>query len=211
MADLGPRLWLVRTAPGTWQPDSMILNSAERRRARAFARPQDRSRYVAAHTALRLLLSAETGVAPRHVAIIRQPCPVCGGPHGRPVLADGPPHFSLAYSQDLCLIALARTAIGVDLERVPPPEAAASLATTLHPQERSELDRLPADKRALAFTRAWVRKEAWLKGMGTGLTRRLSTDYVGTGARRAAQPAGWTITDVTVDPTRAAAIAVRHG
>ncbi|MEU7407793.1 4'-phosphopantetheinyl transferase superfamily protein [Streptomyces sp. NPDC042638] len=210
MADPGLRLWLVHTAPGTWQPDPMLLDAAERRRARAFDRPQDRLRYVAARTALRLLLCAGTGVAPRHVALIRQPCPVCGGPHGRPGLVDGPPPFSLAYSQDLCLIALARTPVGVDLERVPPPEAVASL-TTLHPREQSELDRLPGHERALAFTRAWVRKEAWLKGIGTGLTRGLSTDYVGTGAGTAAQPAGWTITDVTVDPTRAAAIAVRDG
>ncbi|MEU0251793.1 4'-phosphopantetheinyl transferase superfamily protein [Streptomyces sp. NPDC006184] len=211
MAYHEPRLWLVRTVPGGRQPDPSVLDGLERRRARAFARPGDRIRYVTAHTALRLLLSARTGVTPPRVVLTREPCPVCGGPHGRPALADGTLHFSLAYSDDLCLIAIAGSPVGVDIERVPPPDIVTGLTSALHPEEQAALGRLPEDERPLAFTRIWVRKEAWLKAIGTGLSRGLSTDHVGTGAAPGPAPPGWTITDVTVGPARAAALAVPHG
>ncbi|MGW1290916.1 hypothetical protein ACWDBD_46235 [Streptomyces sp. NPDC001118] len=60
MADAEPRPWIVRLASKARQPGLPLLDGAERRRARAFAPLQDRLRYAAAHTTLRLLLSAET-------------------------------------------------------------------------------------------------------------------------------------------------------
>jgi 4'-phosphopantetheinyl transferase len=191
------------------------LDARERRRARAFARTADRARYVTAHTELRRLLAVRLGIAPRQVTLALEPCPVCGARHGRPAVAAGTPHFSLAYSGDLCLIALADIPVGVDMERVPPPDAAAGLARDLHPWERAELAALPEEERPLAFTRAWVRKEAYLKGLGTGLARGLSTDYLGTGAAPPEGPSGWTITDIAMDIAMdsglSAAIALRHG
>ncbi|MFB7008681.1 MULTISPECIES: 4'-phosphopantetheinyl transferase family protein [unclassified Streptomyces] len=203
-----PALWLVRAdtpvAPTT-------LDAGERRRARAFAQDAVRDRYVAGHAALRRLLAARLGVPPRQVALTREPCPVCGGPHGRPTVAGGtPPYFSLAYSGGLCLIALADTPVGVDMERIPPSDVVSGLAADLHPVERAELAGLPEDERPRAFARAWVRKEAYLKGLGTGLALGLSAAYVGTGMAPAECLEGWAIADVAVDSGRVAAIAARH-
>ncbi|WP_229841528.1 4'-phosphopantetheinyl transferase superfamily protein [Streptomyces brasiliensis] len=40
----------------------------------------------------------------------------------------------------------------------------------MHPEEQTELGRRTEEtERALAFSRGWVRKEAWLKGIGTGM------------------------------------------
>ncbi|MFJ2629538.1 4'-phosphopantetheinyl transferase family protein [Streptomyces sp. NPDC087532] len=202
-----PALWLVRAdmpvAPTT-------LDAGERRRARAFAQGAVRDRYVAGHAALRRLLAARLGVPPRQVALTREPCPVCGGPHGRPTVVGGTPYFSVAYSGGLCLIALADTPVGVDMERIPLSDVVSGLAADLHPVERAELAALPDDERPLAFARAWVRKEAYLKGLGTGLARGLSFDYVGTGIAPAECLEGWTIADVAVDSGRVAAIAARR-
>ncbi|WP_086729386.1 4'-phosphopantetheinyl transferase family protein [Streptomyces carpinensis] len=203
-----PVLRLVRTET---QADPSTLDARERRRAFAFARAAYRDRYVTAHTELRRLLAVRLGIAPRQVTLAREPCPVCGAPHGRPAVAAGAPHFSLAYSADLCLIALAATPVGVDMEAVPPPDVAAQLACGLHPRERTELAALPEEERPLAFTRIWVRKEAYLKGLGTGLAKGLSTDYLGAGAAAAEGPPGWTIADIAMDSSLSAAIALRHG
>ncbi|MFE4961071.1 4'-phosphopantetheinyl transferase family protein [Streptomyces sp. NPDC056653] len=169
----------------------------------------ERNRYVAAHTALRRHLAIRLGVAPRKVALTREPCPTCGGPHGRPVVVGGSPYFSLAYSGDLCLVAVADTPVGVDMEHIPPPDVVTELIPYLHPRERDELASLPEIERPLAFARTWVRKESYLKGLGTGLRRGLSTDYVGTGAAPTQDLPGWTIADVTVHGSRTAAIALR--
>ncbi|MFF2327299.1 MULTISPECIES: 4'-phosphopantetheinyl transferase family protein [unclassified Streptomyces] len=198
-------LWLVRADPPV-PPTS--LNAGERRRARTLAGVTERDRYVAAHTALRRHLAARLGVPPPQVALTRERCPVCGAPHGRPAVVGGSPHFSLAYSDDLALVAVADTPVGVDMERIPPPDVVDGLIPHLHPRERDELVALPEGERPLAFARTWVRKEAYLKGLGTGLSRGLATDYVGTGAAPAEDPPGWMIARVTVGGRRTAAIAV---
>ncbi|GGJ63601.1 4'-phosphopantetheinyl transferase family protein [Streptomyces brasiliensis] len=141
-----PALWLIHADPSV-APSS--LDAAELHRAHTLAgtgRTEIHDRYVAAHTGLRRLLAARLGVPPRQVALTREPCPVCGGPHGRPAVAGGTPHFSLAYSGSLCLVALADTPVGVDMERIPPSEL-----VNLHPREQDELMAMPEDKRPLAF------------------------------------------------------------
>jgi 4'-phosphopantetheinyl transferase len=202
-----PALWLVRADPRA-VPSS--LDAGERRRARAFTRPEIRSRYISAHTALRRLLADRLGIAPGEVVFTRESCPVCGAPHGRPAVAGAAAHFSLAYSGGLSLIALADTPVGVDMECVPSPRAVTGIVPELHPREQAELAVLPEDERALAFALTWVRKEAYLKGLGAGLARGLGLDYVGSGAAPGGVVPGWTIEDVTVDVSRAAAVAVRR-
>ncbi|MFF2409889.1 4'-phosphopantetheinyl transferase family protein [Streptomyces sp. NPDC058092] len=105
---------------------------------------------------------------------------------------------------------MANTPVGVDMERIPPPEQATRLGSELHPREAMELLALPAQDRPLAFARAWVRKEAYLKGLGTGLTRGLSADDVGTGPAPAQGLPGRLIADITLGRSRVAAIAVRR-
>ncbi|MEV6162486.1 4'-phosphopantetheinyl transferase superfamily protein [Streptomyces sp. NPDC052052] len=198
-------LWLVRADPA---PPPALLDAGERRRARALAGVTERNRYVAAHTALREQLAARLGVAPQRVELTREPCPMCGAPHGRPAVVGGAAYFSLAYSDDLALVAVADAPVGVDIERVPPPGVVDGLLPHLHPRERDELVALPESERPSAFARTWVRKEAYLKGLGTGLGRGLSTDYVGTGATPTTTSPRWIIAEVEVGSLRAAAIAV---
>ncbi|SFE51440.1 4'-phosphopantetheinyl transferase [Actinacidiphila alni] len=198
------------------------LDDGERDRAAGLTRTGDRVRYLSAHVALRRLLSAYTGIEPQALRLGRDRCPCCGGPHGRPVLlgrgretAQDWPQFSLSHSHQVAVVALAGATVGVDVQRVPPANAVRLCLPDLHPAEQAELAAVPGRRRPAAFARLWTRKEAYLKGLGTGLRRDLAADYLGTGAPGPARrgtphrPAGWSVTDVPGPPGHATAAAVR--
>lgn len=180
------------------------------RRAASFARPADRAAYATAHTALRQLLGGYLDRPPAALTFVREPCPGCAGPHGRPAVVQaggGPPlHFSLAHSRGLIAVAVAPRVIGVDVERLPSPETVEACARALHPGEQAELAAAPPGERRAHFGRLWTRKEAYLKALGTGLSRHPRTDYLGSDLRR--RPARWAVLDLPAGPEHAAAIAV---
>lgn len=209
----GPALWLVDAlkdadAALLLAPD--ILDADERKRAAAFHRDRDRRMYTAAHVALRMLLGDRLRTAPETVEFIREECPTCGGPHGRPAVPGGRLHFSLSHSGGLALIGLADTVIGVDVEQTPTLDVADQTARMLHPDETAELEALPEDARAVGFGRAWTRKEAYLKAIGTGLSRSPALDYMGTGPAPAQHQPDWTLADVAVPEGYLAAVATRR-
>ncbi|MGD9485993.1 4'-phosphopantetheinyl transferase superfamily protein [Streptomyces sp. TRM70308] len=205
-----PALWLVdvarhRETAARLAPD--VLDADEQKRAATFVRPQDQDLYRTSHVALRLLLGAHLALPPAKVRFTRLSCPGCGEPHGRPAVADGALHHSLSHTGGLALVALATTPVGVDVERLPSPDTVANTARALHAREAAELAPLSAEDSPAAFARAWTRKEAYLKGLGIGLGRDPSLDYVGTGPTAAGLP-GWTIADVRVPTGYAAAVAL---
>ena len=206
-------VWLIRrpkldVAPGTL--DLSELDDAERRRAASFIRPSDGITYASAHIALRRLLGGYLGVPPEDVTFVREPCPGCGDPHGRPAVAyPSPPlHFSLAHSQGMAAVGVAATPLGIDVERLPREQTVEVCTPALHPDERAELAAVDADGRRLLFGQLWTRKEAYLKGIGTGLSRLPAQDYLG--AEPAGRPPGWTILDLPAGPRHQAAVAVRR-
>ncbi|WP_093803787.1 4'-phosphopantetheinyl transferase superfamily protein [Streptomyces sp. Wb2n-11] len=207
-----PQLWLVRAAEFKEVATARagVLDAAETARAEAFRRAGDRDTYVAVHVALRMLLSRYLDTEPQDIPLVRLDCPSCGGPHGRPAVKGQPVHFSLSHSAGLGLLGFAATPVGVDVEEVPRPGTVEEIAAMLHPRETAELAGYEDVDRPHAFARAWARKEAYLKGLGTGLARGLSTDYLGTAQVPGADLPGWRIGDADVGDHHAAAVAVRH-
>ncbi|WP_437022664.1 4'-phosphopantetheinyl transferase family protein [Streptomyces sp. enrichment culture] len=201
-------LWLIRPpeGPGAALLDTSELDPAERHRADSFIRPADGLLYAAAHVALRRLLGRYTGTPPQHVRFVRDPCPGCGGAHGRPAIAPRSLHFSLSHSGGLAMVGVASVPVGVDVEKLPREETVEICSRALHPDERSELADAEGAERTIRFGRIWTRKEAFLKGIGTGLSRSSTEDYLGADAQR--HPRGWTMVDVPCDPTHCAAAAV---
>ncbi|MFE4583114.1 4'-phosphopantetheinyl transferase family protein [Streptomyces chartreusis] len=211
-------VWTLNTAQLlTLGAAEHVLDAEERRRAAALRRPIDRSQYVAAHLGLRTLLSWYLGMAPGKVVLRREPCPLCGGPHGRPaVTADPALHYSLSHTDDLVLYGLATTAVGVDVESTASPTVAADVTPHLHFDEQAEINQLPPSQRPGAFTRCWVRKEAYLKGTGTGLGVSPDSVYLGTQSTPRLHhplhpaPVGWTVMDLDARNNYHAAAAVAH-
>ncbi|HEX8305151.1 MAG TPA: 4'-phosphopantetheinyl transferase superfamily protein [Jatrophihabitans sp.] len=187
--------------------DVSVLDDRERQRAAKFVRDRDRHSYLAAHIALRYVLGRQLGLPPGEVTFLRQSCPNCSAPHGRPALAgtEQPVQFSLSHGGDLVLVGVAAAPVGVDVEEVPDAQVAADLSARLHPAEQREI--AAAGRPEVAFARVWTRKEAYLKGIGTGLSRGLGTDYLGA-AGLAPLPDGWNVLDVPVPAGYAGAVAV---
>lgn len=208
-------VWLIRRAPletAAVLLDLSELSEAERRRTASFVRPADGVTYASAHVALRRLLGAYLGRAPQDVPFVREPCPGCAEPHGRPAVAypDPPLHFSLAHSHGMAVVAVSRTVVGADVERLPRAETVEVCTPALHPGEQAELAPLgDGQERRAVFGRLWTRKEAYLKALGTGLSRDPGRDYLGADEHR--RPAGWTLLDLPSGPRHNAAVAVRGG
>ena len=205
-----PVLWAARTtAPDPELLDTAALDPGERRRAAGFRSGADRVAYTVAHVALRRLLGGILAVDPARIRYTREPCPGCGGPHGRPAVRGAPLHFSLSRTRGLVLLAFAGHPIGADVERLPSQARLERLTPALHAHEQAQLAALPPGARAGAFVRCWTRKEAWLKGTGEGIgTRLTAATLVGAGTRPLQRP-GWRLADIAAPEGFAAAYAVR--
>lgn len=88
---------------------------------------------------------------------------------GAPVLVSLPAelHLSVAGRGDVCAIALAPNAIGVDIEPIGRVEEPAW--NILHERERHALRSRGGASRHECFLRIWTAKEAYLKALGLGL------------------------------------------
>jgi len=158
-------LWLVSLAGEATSADAALLDDVERERAARFVFERDRHRYVAAHAALRRLLGQRTGRLPESLRFEL-------GAFGKPRLSVAAEcTFSLSHSGDRALVAIAQDGdIGVDLERVAPlRDAEALVRQCFSEREQRQFFAMPEPERALTFLRAWTRKEACLKALGTGL------------------------------------------
>lgn len=175
-----PPLYLVQAGSAScWHADldaapvdylsmSLALSSAERERAARFFFRRDRLRYLAAHSVLRHLLAARTGLGANELRFSI-------GPNGKPALVNAPDtQFSLSHSRSTAVVAIGRprggTALGVDVEQLRPVPDALGLAGEYFTElESLELAALDDDERELAFLTCWTRKEACLKAVGHGL------------------------------------------
>ncbi|AUG78965.1 phosphopantheine-transferase PgaX [Kitasatospora sp. MMS16-BH015] len=228
-------LWLLRqpergTALGG-SLDLSELDAAELGRTSVCRTKPNGFLYTSAHIALRRLLGGYLGTPPGELTFTREPCPGCGEPHGRPALATAPSfvpdltvtdlagrphrpaaaepplHFSLSHSTGMVLVGVALAPIGVDVEKLPNPETITTCAPAFHPAEQVELSTVAEAERRLVFGQLWTRKEAYLKALGTGLSRPLDLDYLGRDLTR--RPAGWSLLDLPCGPAHSAAAAVR--
>ncbi len=160
------RLWRVDLDAAPPADAAACLSEEEWERARRFVFARDRKRFVAAHAALRSVLSAETGIPGAYLDFST-------GAFGKPALVE--PYgvrFNMSHSESVGLIAVGEDAdIGVDLEVLRSMPDAQSLAATYFTHaERQALDALAPAERDRAFLGCWTRKEACLKATGMGLS-----------------------------------------
>ncbi|GAA3194113.1 MULTISPECIES: 4'-phosphopantetheinyl transferase family protein [Streptomyces] len=207
-----PEVWLLPDPAGYLRargPEAAaaVLAAGERRRAAALRPAPAKARYTAAHLLLRELLGAYLGRAPAAVTFVRERCPHCGAPHGRPLVAGAPLHFSLSRGGGPVLLAFADAPVGVDAEEVPSAAGAEEVARLLHPGERAELAALPAAERPTACARCWTRKEAYLKGVGTGFVSGPAEVNLGAGPRPA-RSGPWRVVDLPLPAPDGAPAAV---
>jgi len=145
------------------------LSEEEIGKARRFVRQSDQDRYIFAHALLRLILGAYVGCAPQQLIFETNQ-------YGKPFLASpgtgNDIQFNLSHSEDMTLFAVARgAAVGIDVEymrRVP--DARQIVNRFFSVDERRFLNSLPAGDFNKSFFACWTSKEAYLKGIGKGLS-----------------------------------------
>jgi len=137
-----------------------LLARDERARADRFRTAADANRYIVSRSVLRVILSRVVGMRPEDIVFS------CSA-HGKPSVPGV--EFNVAHSGDAIVIALHRSPIGVDVERLDRTlDIAAVSRMCFTDRERRAIGGAPA--RREAFFRLWTRKEAWLKAVGTGLS-----------------------------------------
>ncbi|WP_406864433.1 hypothetical protein ABZO31_29905 [Streptomyces sp. HUAS MG47] len=206
-------VWTLHTSPATVQAARRLHNTLdvpERRRVEAAPSQEAGNAYLVGRVALRLVLGACLDVRPRSVPLLRAPCPLCQGRHGRPVVGvTADLHFSVSRRRNTVVLALAATPVGIDLgtpDRITP-----DVAGRLHPAERAAVRRLPEDLREQALLHCLVRKGAYLKSVGTGSGVPPSTVDIGPGPDFGGadpQPAPYALTTLAAPPGYAAATAL---
>jgi 4'-phosphopantetheinyl transferase len=127
----------------------------------------ERARRVRARATLRVLLGGYLDADP--TAIRLRP-----GPHGKPELAapESPRlRFNVSHSGAVIVVVFARDrAVGVDVERVQPELAWEPVArSVLSATDVATINASPRARQVEEFFDAWVRREAYLKGLGEGL------------------------------------------
>lgn len=147
------------------------LTPHERSRMMRLRPPRARLRYLGARLLCRYALSEVAGGDLADWRFVT-------GPHGKPEVAavGGGPRFNLSGTSGMlaCVVCPDR-ACGVDVERIPaPPDTLRALPPFFAPAERRALDALRPGPRGVQVMRYWVLKEAYLKGLGTGLHRALN-------------------------------------
>ena len=182
---------LADTAVGaTWaRRRGDVLSGEEAERAARFVFPGLGDAWTGARVLLREVLGRATLIPAADVRIRV-------GEFGKPSV-DGV-EFSLSHTGSAVLIGLGDLPLGVDMEKIPEQRTVDQVGSSFHPRETAELLDLPADERPEAFARVWVRKEALLKAIGTGLSRGISRDYVGAGTVPGTPVAGLRIHDVAL-------------
>jgi 4'-phosphopantetheinyl transferase len=182
-----------------------LLCSQERERAERILNSRARALWMRSRGVLRALLG-------RYLQQEARALRFAAGPHGKPALLQSthgqaqapglrsPLSFNLSHSGELALYALTTSGpLGVDVELARRPIDAVAIARrTFGEAEADRLAGLEPQAREQEFRRLWVRHEAELKRLGTG---------IGAARDPAQEPAGW-ICELDVGAGAAAAVAV---
>lgn len=192
-----------------------MLSHDEVHRAERFYFDDDRRRYIVGRAVLRCILSAYTsGEAGNHS--------FTHNPYGKPsLISDQSLCFNASYSKDKAIYAIVRDRdVGIDIEYIKPLKNVNQIVDNFFSKsEKTLFHGLPEHLRNRAFYDCWTRKEAYLKALGTGLSRPLNSFSVsfipGQPARLASEQPGmkgepaWSIREVRVDANHAAAVVVK--
>ena len=157
------------------QPEAVMLQLKqtlsfdELNRAGKFHFEKDRDYYMAARGLLRSLLGRYLDIQPAQLQFAYNE-------YGKPSLSTSWQgkflNFNLSHSHNLALFAFSYVGeVGVDIEYMRADVAVEQVArVSFSPREQALLLTLPIEERRHAFYTCWARKEAYIKGRGTGLS-----------------------------------------
>lgn len=210
-------VWLVPTTDDHRVLHSylQILSPSEKEKAARFRFEEDRGRFIMGRAVLRELSSQYLGCKTKEVGIgYRQ--------FGKPYCENSSLlKFNLSHSNNLAVIGFSSNLeIGIDVERVRPDYDFSDIAQTVFsPNELLLLNKLAPAGRLARFYELWTRKEAFIKGVGYGLSFPLSlkeisvvSDQIETGSSMDADMVNtmlsWSVSSLDLSPSYRAAVAL---
>jgi phosphopantetheinyl transferase len=216
---------LVNT-PHQWAERRFELSRDESERSRSFVRETDAKAFLARRIFLRIVISGYLGIPQSRLTYISR-CMACGShAHGKPRLSgkEGPEalEFSASSSGRRGLVAVGRGfPLGADIERLDRRISVEELLRFVsRPEEQRAVRRGTGQEQRRRFLLLWTLKEAYLKGLGLGLSHDPADLLVSFSAGwpdhlsdRAAPPDGpgtWELTAALL-PLHRIAIAHRRG
>jgi 4'-phosphopantetheinyl transferase len=193
-------VWTIRTPASAFvlAHCESVLSEEERHRACRFRYERDHNAYVLSHGILRHLLGQRLGTSAATIEFrIRE--------RGKPYLEGEDLNFNLSHSANRIMIAVAHGCeLGVDIQALDPRVDTTGIANRyFHPEEIEFLLSLPLSQQRNAFFQLWVRKEAYCKAIGDGLSIPLNSFSVnGTFVSP-----DWQLRDLQAEPDYVAALA----
>lgn len=195
-----------------------LLNQDERERAERLIDRLIRNRFIAGRGLLREILAEYLNQSPASL-------PLAANQYGKPFLSGEHLNhglsFNLSHSGDLAVMAIAKHCqLGIDLEQLRDDLPFRAMAQQFFSRrEQTDLFSLPADLQPAAFFRCWTRKEAYLKGCGSGFSRPSNLCDVSllpdqppvllADRHDPAQISGWCLLDLDVPAGFCAALAIQ--
>jgi 4'-phosphopantetheinyl transferase len=191
------------------------LSADEQTRAGRFYLKRDSDHFIIARGLLRTILGRYLRRSPRELCFSYNQ-------YGKPRLVvergEEAINFNVSHSDSCALFAFTRGwQVGVDVERIRTHADLEDIARRFFsPRETAVLARTPAESKREAFFTCWVRKEAFIKARGLGLSLSLdSFDVLSVPGRPVGTtgdaPSGreilWSIIDLPVDAGYRAALA----
>lgn len=170
--------WLIDLDDPALEADALAcLSPSERSRASRLLRAVQRRRWMACRAGLRQILAGYLRLAPDAVPLDRG---ATGKPFVRQSANPDELRFNLAHSGGLgVLVVGVEVEVGVDIELTRPLRAFENLVLRcLAEEEQQAIDRFPPQDRQRTFLRYWTHKEAFLKAVGSGLSRPLTSVVV---------------------------------
>lgn len=195
-----------------------FLSPEELVRADRLRNRQTRNRFIVGRGVMRETLAGYLGLEPGSLRLAagEQGKPHLSGEQGQNRLC-----FNLSHAGNLALLAVSNQCeLGIDLEqRVDDLPYQGMAEQFFSPRELTELFSLSLELQLDAFFRCWTRKEAYLKGCGSGFSQpanccdvSLLPDHVPALLEHRtcpAEPGRWQLMDLTVPDGFYAALAVK--
>ena len=163
-------LWFIDLDRAPSADDRALLADDERARVARLIIPAKRMQAIRARAELRRVLARYVGCEPSQLRFGY-------GDQGKPYLeaSAAVPVFNLSHSHTVGLLGvvagLPQLQLGVDIEHARDGREIAAIARSFFAADEVErFEALAASEQRGAFYRAWTRKEAYLKAIGTGLS-----------------------------------------
>jgi len=143
-----------------------LLNAEEKARAARFHQQKDAQQFTVTRAVLKILLADAASSAPENIKIMLSE-------NNKPLIPENTGvHFNVSHSGDEAVIAIAKQPVGIDVEQMQTDFDYHSVAEYAFSEAESAQVQKSGHPRQ-EFFRIWTRKEAFLKGLGTGLINDL--------------------------------------